>query len=38
MDRIFKRALVPSDFKGSRLDKAAATLFSDFSRSQLKHG
>mgnify|MGYP000426795823 CR=1 FL=1 len=36
MDRIFKRVLVPSDFKGSRLDKAAATLFPDFSRSRLK--
>ena len=36
MDRIFKRVLVPSDFKGSRLDKAAAALFPDFSRSRLK--
>jgi 23S rRNA pseudouridine1911/1915/1917 synthase len=36
MDRIERRLIVPAELAGRRLDKAAAALFPEFSRSRLK--
>ena len=37
MKRIIEKRVVPEDLSGLRTDKAAAELFTDFSRSELSH-